>query len=256
MRYDEFMQFEKLVVMTLILVALVSCAAPDNETAIPVIDDQPTIMLPENTPDSLIVKTLQAGAELTAEWVGEQNVAPRPTDEPFPTIASVPVEGVAPIERVAPCEVPDGFTLHDREGFCLAAPSDWKSWNVDGGLAAFLQTTPGAAVSLQPSWAESTLACNLMVYISIGSTPSNYLESQYVQFSRRDDLESLSVAKMQSLGGLALPGYTWIGQDGSSGGLYTALVGTNRLVVISLGGTQCPLDDLLPVIETLRFDVE
>lgn len=246
----------KSVGIAFLLVILSSCAAPDDETAIPVTDNQPVAVLPENTADPVISKTLQAGAESTAEWVAEQTIVPRPTDEPFPTIASVPVEGVAPIERVGPCSVPDGFTLHDREGFCMAAPSAWKSWNVDGGLAAFLQTTPGAAISLQPAWAESTLDCHLMVYISTGSTPGDYLESQYVQFSRRDDLEFLSSVKMQSLGGMALPGYTWIGQDGSTGGLYAALVGANHLVVISQGGAQCPLDDLLPTIETLRFDVE
>jgi hypothetical protein len=244
----------KLVGIVLVAFILASCNAPDR-TAIPVTESQ-LVVLPESTADPVISKTLQAGAQSTAEWVMEQTLVPRPTDEPFPTIASVSVEGVAPIERVGPCSELEGFTLHDREGFCLAAPSAWKSLNVDGGLAAFLQTTPGQAISLQPDWAETALECHLMVYISTGSTPGEYLESQYVQFSRRKDLEFLSFVQMQSLGGMALPGYTWIGQDGSTGGLYAALVGANRLAVISQGGTQCPLDDLSPTIETLRFDAE
>ena len=48
----------------------------------------------------------------------------------------------------------------------------------------------------------------------------------------------------------------WSLPDGETGGIYAASLSSNRLVHISHSGSLCPLEDLLPVIDTLRFNIE
>lgn len=206
------------------------------------------------TSDPAMAATLQAGAEATALWLATRTPQATVLAEPSPTPEIVTVEGTPPAGRTGPCPVPEGFILHNREEFCLSAPETWRALNVDGGLAATLRTTPGQAISLQPDWAASTEACHLMIYIAAEPSPEAHLEERYARFVGRTDLVTLTPVQMQSLDGMALLGFTWSTVEGETGGIYAALLGPNRLVHISQGGTLCPLEDLLPVLETLRFN--
>lgn len=230
---------------------LASCKQELPDTVTP--DATPTL---GGTSEPEIARTLQADAELTAEWIVTQPLSPTATDEPFPTIEPVIVEGVSPVERTGQCPVPEEYVLHVRQGFCLSAPASWTALNVDGGLAASLSTTPGQAISLQPDWAELAEECSLLIYVAIEASPTEHLQKRYLTFAARSDLATLSQIQMHSLGGIALPGFTWSAQDGETGGIYAASLGPNRLVHISCSGTQCSLEDLLPVLKTLRFNFD
>lgn len=165
----------------------------------------------------------------------------------------VEVEGVPPAERSGACEAPEGYIVHNREGFCVAAPEAWTALNVDGGMAAVLRSTPGQAISLQPDWADSTETCNLLIYIAVESSATEHLDTRFYTFALREDLVSLSGVQMRGLAGMALPGFTWETTGGVTGGIYAAMLGPNRLLHISQSGSDCPLEEMLPVLETLRF---
>lgn len=214
-------------------------------------DDQSLIF---NTSDPAFAQTLQAEVQATADWVSTQGAFATPTEEPFPTFEMEEVEGVPPNERTGSCDASDGLVVHDREGFCVAAPEAWTALNVDGGLAASLNSTPGQAISLQPDWASSTDVCNLLIYIAAESSAMDHLNTRYFTFASRENLVSLTYLAMHSLGGMAIPGFTWETVSGTTGGIYAAMLGPNRLLHISHTGTQCPREDLIPVLATLRFD--
>ena len=205
--------------------------------------------------DPSLSQTLQAEAAATAAWVAELALTPTATGEPLPTLAVPGAEGTPLASLSGVCEVADGFRLHERDTFCITAPAGWKPLNIDGGVAASLNTTPGQAVGLQPDWAEEPAVCSLMVYVTPGSSAAAHLESSYNSFKARADIVELSEMRMQSLGDYAIPGFTWTASSGETGGVYADVISLNRLVHISHSGTQCRADDLLPAISTLRFSM-
>jgi hypothetical protein len=207
----------------------------------------------EVTSDPARALTLQADTEATAQWLITQTPSSAVTEEPTPTTPGVEVNGTPLSERTGDCSIPDGYVLHNREGFCIAAPAGWKSLNVDGGVAATLETTPGQAISLQPDWAAAASECYLMIYIAAGQSVQEHLDRRYEGIAGRSDLVTLSPIEWQSLADGAALGFNWSTLDGETGGVYAVELGVNQFAHISLGGTICPLGDLLPVVETLRF---
>jgi hypothetical protein len=199
--------------------------------------------------------TLQADAAATAASVVGSAVPSTATREPTAGEATPVVAGTPPAALTGPCPVPEGFELHVREGFCIAAPGEWTPFNVDGGLAASLGTTPGQAITLRPEWAADTSVCTLMVYVITGQTADEHLAERYDSFERRADLAELSPLQTWTLGDIAMPGFTWATTTGEAGGTYADALGFNRLVHVSYGGASCPLAELLPAIQTLRFDL-
>ncbi|GEM_PF-928894 len=206
------------------------------------------------TSEPMLAQTLQADVRTTAQWVATLSLAPTVTDAPLPTLDQGNAVGTPPAQRTGPCPVPEGYMLHDRDRFCIAAPAAWVALNVDGGLAATLNTTPGQAISLRPDWATSTEVCHLMVYVAAEASATQHLATRHAEFSARPDLNSLSPVMLYSLGGLLIPGFTWSTGGGETGGIYADVLGANRLIHISAGGTRCPLDQLIPALETLRAD--
>jgi hypothetical protein len=170
-----------------------------------------------------------------------------------PGAGSTVVPGDPLASRTGPCPQPEGFVVQFRLGFCLSTPTDWILANVDGGLAATLNTTPGQAVSIQPSWANSTAMCNLMIYIAAEMSPEGHLARRHDEFANQPATTALGPIAMQSLGSLALPGFSWeVGNI--SGEVFADVVGAGRIAHISFSGTDCSVENLLPVLETLRFN--
>lgn len=209
----------------------------------------------ESTSDPALAMTLQAAAVGTAEWVGRLTPQPTQADDLTATLTPAPV-GTLLASRTGHCPQPEGYSLHVREGFCLAAPQGWTPLNVDGGLAASLDTTPGQAIALQPDWATSAAVCSLMIYIVVGDSATEHLEARRAEFEGRADIVYLSPAvEVQNLGTMTLPGFVWERSDGQTGEVLADVVGINRLIHISFSGSQCPSEALLPVLETLRFNI-
>lgn len=209
----------------------------------------------EGTSDPALSQTMQAEAALTAAWVAEQSIPPTATDEPFPTLAATAALGTPVSSLTGQCDIPGDYELHLRDTFCLGAPPEWKPLNIDGGLAASLSTTPAQAIGLQPDWAAAADSCSLLIYITTGDSAEAHLQTTYNSFVNRADLVELSAVQAQTLGDLMAPGFTWVSSGGESGGVYADVVGMNRVVRISYRGTECQLDDLLPVLSTLRFNM-
>jgi hypothetical protein len=207
----------------------------------------------EITSDPARALTLQANAEATALWLVTQTPPVELTEEQTAIPTGMEVVGTPISERTGECPVLDGYVLHNRQGFCIGAPAGWKSLNVDGGLAATLETTPGQAISLLPDWASSSSECHLMIYIAVGRSVQEHLDRRYEGIAGRRDLVTLSPIEWQSLADGAALGFSWSTVDGETGGIYAVEIGLNQVAHISQGGTLCPLNDLLPVIETLRF---
>lgn len=238
--------------MTLLAAMLGACRSADEE-ATPTATAPGAVTL-NTTSDPALANTLQAQTAATAERAGDQTLQPTATDEPLPTLA-VAAEGGAPLSAMTgECPVPEGFRLHVRQGFCLSAPEGWDARNVDGGLAASLETTPGQALALKPDWAAGSEVCQLMIYVTTGEAPEAHLQSRYDVFSRRADVAELSPVAVRTLANLALPGFTWQSAGGASGGVYADTVFLNRLLHISFSGTECGADALAPAIETLRIN--
>ncbi len=217
----------------------------------PAADPNPAL---NSTADPAFAQTLQADVQATAASVATLPITPTATDEPLPTFDASAVEGVPASERRGECPVPEGYVLHSRQGFCLAAPATWLPYNIDGGMAVALNTTPGQAISLRPDWASTVEVCHLLIYIAAESSALAHLEVRHAEFAARTDLQALSPVILLSAGGMALPGFTWIGPGDDSGAIYADMLGSNRIVHISLGGTQCSPDRLSPVLETLNFE--
>jgi hypothetical protein len=162
--------------------------------------------------------------------------------------------GLPPAALTGPCLAPEGFRLYVREGFCIAAPLDWIAYNVDGAGTVPLNTTPGQAISFQPSWAASAAECHLTIFIANEESADLHVEHYRAAFSERTDITSLTSTEMQSLAGMALPGFIWVDSEGATGGVFAGALGERRIVHISFGGSVCALGDLETVLETLRFD--
>lgn len=258
MRYDDGMcigpsRLQKFLLIVVNLLAVLVLSGGCRRSGSNVLDETPHS---ENlvTSDPVLAITLQADIHTTAQYVATLPLAPTTTPAPLPTYEVSEAVGTPPAQRRGVCDVPEGYTLHDREGFCISAPEAWSALNVDGGAALTLHTTPDQVVTLRPDWALSTGVCQVTVYIAAENSAEEHLAVRHVEFAARTDLQSLTPVVMQSLGNLLLPGFAWETQDGASGGIYADLIDMNRLLHISLGGAQCPFDQIIPVVETLRFD--
>jgi hypothetical protein len=231
------------------------CARQGDETVPDTQPAEPGEFAATTNPD--LSYTLQADAAATAASVAGSVVPSTATREPAEGVgAETPVVAGTPLSALTgPCPVPEGFELHVREGFCIATPAAWTPFNVDGGLAASLGTTPGQAISLRPDWADDTSVCTLMVYIIAGQTADEHLVERYDSFERRADLAGLSPLRTWALGEVVMPGFTWASTVGEAGGTYADALSFNRLMHVSYSGTSCPLENLLPAIQTLRFDL-
>ncbi len=257
MRYDELMGVQvsylrqamyEWFLVTLTITVLAGCGSSKSVVEPPVEISLSSL----GTAEPAAAKTLQAQIATTAVWVSTLPVA-SPTTEALPTVEAVDIIGTPFVLFSGTCPLPDGYIEHIRDGFCIAAPEAWAVLNIDGGLAASLKTTPGQAISLQPAWASSTAICYLTIYIAVESSAVQHLGIRYSSFTTRTDLASLSPVQMQPLAEMALPGFTWATQEGSSGGIYAGQLGPTQLVHISMGGAQCTVDNLVPILETLRF---
>ncbi len=238
--------------LSLLAVVSTGCGpSPATPVAAPVSDDLQQQLA--NTPDPFLLLTLQADAAATAGELA-QAVPTLTPDRVTPAAPSDSVVGTLPADRQGACQVPDGYVLHNREGFCLSAPPSWTPYNMDGGVAATLGTTPGQVISLQPEWAQSAADCHLTIYLTRGYSPDDLLAVQYAQSQSRGDIVEITSPQVQLLGDLAISGFTWLLKDGESGAVYIGVVRLNQLVHISFGGNNCPVDDLFPVLETLRFN--
>jgi hypothetical protein len=192
-----------------------------------------------STPDPYLLMTLQADVAATADEL----VSVASTATPDQVALSAPpvvLEGTLPADRQGACPLPEDFVLHERDGFCLSAPRSWNPYNMDGGVASTLGTTPGQAISLQPEWAQSAAECHLTIYMTRGYSPDDLLAVQYAHLQDRSDLIEVTPPQIQLLG--------------ERGAVYIGVVGVNQLVHITFGGSTCPVDDLFPVLETLRFN--
>jgi hypothetical protein len=207
----------------------------------------------ETTADPLRALTLQADVQATAAGLATLAPVATPTPAGLPGFVMTPAQGTPPAGRTGQCPVPDGYDLHYREGFCLSAPITWTPLNVDGGPATSLGTTPGQAIQLLPDWAPDADVCHLLIYIRTGEGVEEHLQTRYVEFAARNQ-EGLTPMVTRSLGGMVLPGFVWDIPDGAGGGIYADSLGANRLVHISYGGSLCPVEQLAPILETLRFE--
>ncbi len=209
----------------------------------------------ESTVNSEFVQTLQADTEATAVRVATLPFVPTSTPAPLPT-PDVVSGGTPAANRTGECPVPDGSVLHSREEFCIAAPGTWVILNIDGGLAGTLNTTPGRAISLRPDWASSTTICHILIYVASESSAQDHLAIRNAEFATRSDLNYLSSIQEQALGETSLLGFSWVGESGETGAIFSTLLGRNRLLHVSYGGSQCPQELLIPVLNTMRFQLQ
>jgi hypothetical protein len=233
-----------------IVIALVGCA---NSDLPPVGGDGTAALLPPTMEPALSGK-LQRDVELTAQLLLTLTPPATATQE-FPALTALPLvnAGIPMGERTGLCPIPEGYVLQELLGFCLSTPAGWALFNIDGGMAGKLNSTPGQAISIQPGWAGSLDDCSLIVYIAHGVTLDEHLTASYVEFSGQPATYTVSSLGVVSLGSSAAVGFNWESAEGS-GGVFAAPRGLNRIVHVSYGGTLCPAQELVPVIETLRFN--
>lgn len=236
-----------LLVIGWIGVFLTGCGEGVNRTPDP--NQNPTAA----TSDPALLPTFQAVLAQTAAWAS--TLTPPAAATPTQPIVLGPIATGTPLaNRTGDCPSPDGYTVYERDGYCISAPSEWEALNVDGGLAAFLNTTPGQAISLQPDWADSTAVCHLMIFVTAQRDVAAFLSSSRDQIGTRADLTALTPISEQTLGDIGVYGYSYTDKAGVQGSIYGALIDLNRLLYISIGGTDCALGRLVPSLETLRIN--
>lgn len=233
------------------LVVLSGCRTTTESSEAPTVNT-PEVSLTEAASDSYRL-TLQADVIATAAQLPLATFQTLDTDSVSATLELTPIPGDPLASRTGPCPQPEGLVVQHRLGFCVSTPEDWDIANVDGGLAATLNTTPGQAISIQPDSTESPGVCNLTIYIAAEMSPQGHLETRHAEFEDQAATTSLSAIAVRPLGSLALPGFTWV-MGNVSGSVYADVVGAGRIAHISFSGTDCPVDPLLPVLETLRFN--
>ena len=236
------------------ILAIVSVAGCNRDSPSLLPEQQGTPNL-DSTVNSVFVQTLQADTEGTAVRVATLPLVPTSSPAPLPT-PDVISGGTPAASRTGDCPVPNGSVLHTREEFCIAAPGTWVVLNVDGGLAGTLNTTPGRAISLRPDWASSTTICYILIYVASESSAQEHLAVRNAEFATRSDLNYLSSIQEQALGEISLLGFSWVSESQETGAIFAALLGTNRLLHISYGGSQCPQELLIPVLDTMRFQLQ
>jgi len=240
-----------LLCLVVLVLTLVGCKKEDQSSATP--EAVKSLNILGDTPDPAIARTLQAEVAMTAAWLLTLTPDALPTGEPTPTFESPSSVGTPMADRAGACPIPPGFALQDREGFCLATPKTWVIFNIDGGMAGFLKTTPGQAIGLQPDWARSTVECGLLIYVSSEDPVAEHLGIRHRQFASQKDFE-VSPIQAYALGEIGLVGFTWTNENGDSGAVYADMVGPGRLLHISFDGSNCLPASVLPVLETLRID--
>lgn len=255
MRYDDTMKvFEKCGLLWLSLAVLGIGFSGCNEG--------PSSMTPGTadhdvfgeTPDPEIAQTLQADVALTAVWLLTLTPAAPGPGTSTPTVEPARSVGTPPSARNGVCPIPSGFVLQSRQGFCLATPASWVVWNADGGSVGVLNTTPDRVLALQPNWAQSTSVCSLIIYISSEDSALSHLGLRHRQFSGQRDIQDISPIKAYALGEMGILGFTWSYKNDETGAVFAEMVGFGRLLHISFGGSDCLLEDMLPVLETLRIN--
>nr|MBN1229709.1 hypothetical protein [Anaerolineae bacterium] len=204
-------------------------------------------------PDTAL--TLQASIAATAAWVSELEPFVATPTSTGATLQSPDVDGLSLSDLTGSCSLPAGYTLHERQTFCAAAPSAWISFNVDGGMAAALNTTPGQVLSISPDWAASTAECHLMIYTVAENHALDHLQERYRTYSERQDLTNLSSLSYRVIGEMIIPGFDWVAASGESGMILADDLTPTRFVHIGFSGSNCPLEELLPVLSTLRFNI-
>ncbi|MBN1310851.1 MAG: hypothetical protein JXB30_05465 [Anaerolineae bacterium] len=240
-----------LLCLVVLFLTLAGCKKEDQSSATPGGIKSSDIF--GETPDPAISRTLQAEAAMTAVWLLTLTPESLPSGGPSPTFEAPSAVGTPLADRGGICPIPPGYVLQDREGFCLATPVPWVVFNIDGGMAGFLKTTPGQAVGLKPDWAYSTAECVLLVYISMEDGVAAHLDTRRRPFVGNEEVE-VSPIQAYALEEIGLLGFTWSYEDGGSGAVYADMVGPGRLLHISFDGSNCPLDSMLPVLETLRIN--
>jgi hypothetical protein len=206
-----------------------------------------------STSDPALLPTFQAALAQTAAWAS--TLTPPVAVTPTQAFSLGPISTGTPLaNRTGECPVPGGYTVYERDGFCISAPTAWEVLNVDGGLAAFLNTTPGQAISIQPDWAGTTAVCHVMLFVTPEHDVAAFLWASHDQVATRTDLQTLTPVAEQPLGDIGVYGYSYTDKAGVQGSIYGALIDLNRLLYISIGGTDCALDRVLPSLETLRIN--
>jgi hypothetical protein len=255
MRYDDTMkEFVRCGVLWLSLVVL--------GIGVSGCKDEPWSMTPEmagqdvfgQTPDPAIARTLQADVAMTAAWLLTLTPAAPESADATPVVEPARSVGTPPSARNGACPVPGGFALQDRQGFCMAVPASWVVWNVDGGAVSFLKTTPDQVLALRPDWAESASVCSSMIYISLEESALDHLGVRHRQFSSQEDIQDISPIKAYALGEMGILGFSWSYKTDETGAVFAEMVGIGRLLHISFNGSDCLLEDMLPVLETLRIN--
>jgi hypothetical protein len=239
------------VMAILAVLACIGCKRTDQVTIEP---DAEVFNL--ETQDPAVAATLQADLAATAAQLSTLAPLPTPTDAPFPTFDTSQASGTPITQLTGICPVPDGYIVHSREEFCVASPALWVPLNVDGGLAIALNTTPGKTLFLQPDWAASSDVCQIFLYTARDETVETHLNIRHAELADDNGATQLTDITVQTIGILAMPGFLWTLPDGSSGGTFADRLGPNRIIHISFGGSQCPITELEPVINTLRLQTQ
>lgn len=256
MRYDGSMiRLMRCCILLLSLILLGLAFSSCKEEPPPTTPGTPGRDVFGETPDPAIARTLQADVAMTAAWLLTLTPAGPAAGAPTPVVEPASSVGTPPAARNGACPVPGGFVLQERQGFCLAAPASWVVWNADGGVVGSLGTTPDQVVALQPDWAPSTLICSLMIYISSENSALSHLGLRHRQFSSQGDIQDISPIKAYALGEMGILGFSWSHKNNETGAVFAEMVGSGRLLHISFGGTKCLLEDVLPVLETLRVNI-
>lgn len=204
------------------------------------------------TADPTRLGTVQAEAAMTAAWVGTRQAERVTPTAPPPTPEPILIDATPASQLIGECPTFSDGELHIRGSFCIAAPAGWTALNFDGGLAGQLGTTPGQAITLEPPWADSALICQLTIYVIPGVSALEHLNSRYVEFQNIASIDSLGRIQNIALAEIAVVGFTYGGQR--PGGVYAADIGNGETVHIGHRGNNCPINDLLPVLQTLRFN--
>ncbi len=198
--------------------------------------------------------TLQQDAALTAIWITTLTppVTPTTTSTPQPEPAITTGTPLAALK--GDCAAPTGYSVQSAQGFCIVVPDEWAIQNIDGGMAAQLKTTPGQSISLLPDWAADASVCQLLIYISTERSIMDHLVTRHDDFIMQGDFKHVSPIQANLLGNVGVVGFTWLDSTGNQGGIYASMIDAGRMVHISYGGSNCSLDQLLPVLQTLRFN--
>ncbi len=239
--------FKKVLLLMVLISFLSGCGAQPDESAL-----TPPAFFEYVTADPTRLATVQAEAAMTAAWVGTLQADQMTPTAPLPTLVPVALDATPASQLVGECPTFSDGERHIRGTFCISTPAGWTALNFDGGLAGILGTTPGQAITLEPPWAESSLICQLTVYILTNATALEHLNSRYAEFQRNASIDNLGRIQAQAVADIAMFGFTYGGQR--PGAVFAADINRGETVHVGYRGSNCPQEDLLPVLRTLRFN--